>query len=920
MRTRDLTDSWIAPGATREWFRSFAAGVAALLLVGAGASAIAQTETASQTAKPRELWLESKLVGSPEPPSPYVVEKTFTNLVVKSPLYIAPEPATDNLMLLDRQPAEPQPWQIRRIRNDLATASSETLLSFTNRQVYGLTFHPRYAQNGFVYVFHNGPTDQPERTNRISRFTVSRAAPWAIVPASESVVIEWRSAGHDGGDLAFGSDGMLYITSGDGTSDSDGWDSGQDMSRLLAKLLRIDVDKAPPGKTYDVPADNPFVALAGARPETWAYGFRNPWRLGIDERTGDIWVGQNGQDLWESAHLVRKGDNIGWSVYEGGHPFHPHRRRGPTPIVPPTIEHSHALFRSLTGGVVYYGEELPELNGAYVYGDFSTGKIWGARNRDGRLEWHRELLDTTLQIVAFRVVPNGRLLVVDHAGGLYRVLPRPAEKPAPPFPKLLSQTGLFASTKEHRPAPGLIPYEVNAPGWADGAKAQRFIALPGAAKIQYTQSRGWNFTNGSAIVQTLWLGMGDNASEARQRVETRVLLRQDGEWSGYSYRWNQEQTDALLVGSEGEDISVRVQESGQTGRAQAWRIPSRAECMTCHSRAVNFVLGLTQAQMNRLSDQSSGTKENQISLLKRLDVLTEAPQVLDESSSRLVDPRDASAPIDLRARSYLHANCSNCHVEAGGGNARLGLEITRPVDQMNLIASRPQHDTFGIVNAMLVAPGDPARSVLLHRVNRRGRGQMPPLVSSLVDETAVEVLRQWVAGLKSESAVVREWTMADLEPLLPGSTAERSLVEGKSAFEKTGCAQCHRLGDVGGAMGPDLTSVGKRLDRRALLESILEPSKAIAEEYAAYDIETSDGELLTGRIEREDSDALILRTNSAVDDLRRVKKSAIVKRTKSGLSNMPSGMLNALSENQILDLLAYLLADGATGTAKSPIP
>jgi uncharacterized repeat protein (TIGR03806 family) len=852
------------------------------------------------------------LHGSPEPLPPYTIEPVFTNLAVRSPLYIAPEPGTDRLFLIDRAPGEPEVWQLRRFLNHPAASTFEVLLSVTNRQLYGLTFHPKYATNGFVYLFHNGPWNQSDRSNRVSRFTIDRQTPWLPQPDSELRIIEWRSAGHDGGDLAFGRDGMLYITSGDGTSDSDGWDSGQDMTRLLAKLLRIDVDHPTPTAPYSVPADNPFLTLAGARPETWAYGFRNPWRMCVDERTGDLWVGQNGQDLWESAHLVRRGDNIGWSVYEGSHPFHAHRRRGPTPIVAPTIEHSHAEFRSLTGGVVYYGDQLPDLNGAYVYGDYATGKIWGARHRDGVLAWHQELADTTLQIASFRRIPPGHLLVVDHAGGIHRLLPRRQERPPPEFPRRLSATGLFSSTPDHQPAPGLLSYSINAPGWMDGARAERFLALPGNARIGYTATRGWHFTNGSAIVQTLWMGPEPTAAAARQRIETRVLLKQDNEWTGYTYRWNEQQTDAVLVGKEGTNVTLELtQESGRR-RRQAWRIPSRAECMACHSRAANFVLGLSEAQINRPAADATAAQHsptNQLLALAHLGVLADAPTSPPESRSRLVNPYDLAAPLDARARSYLHANCSVCHIEAGGGNARMELEITRTNEQLNLISARPQHDTFGITNAMLIAPGDPDRSVLLRRLGHRGRGQMPPLVTAQVDEHAVALFRQWIATLQPEHTFVREWTLSDLLSALEAPATDRPPAAGKTVFHKVGCAQCHRFAGEGGAVGPDLSLVSTRLDRRLLLESILEPSTVIADAYATHEIETADGLVYTGRIVREDTREVVMHTSSAVDELVHVKTASITRRARSPISNMPAGIVNVLELESILDLLAYLASD-----------
>src|SRR5205085_1521055 len=153
----------------------------------------------------------------------------------------------------------------------------------------------------------------------------------------------------------------------------------QGLNDYLAVMLRLDVDHPDKDKPYSVPKDNPFIHVPDAKPEIWAFGFRNPWRMTFDKKTGHLWVGQNGQDLWEQVYVVERGGNYGWSVQEGSHPFYLERPRGPGEIRNPVAEHHHVEARSLTGGVVYYGSKLPELQGAYIYGDYSTGKIWGVR-------------------------------------------------------------------------------------------------------------------------------------------------------------------------------------------------------------------------------------------------------------------------------------------------------------------------------------------------------------------------------------------------------------------------------------------------------------------------------------------------------------------------------------------------------------
>jgi glucose/arabinose dehydrogenase len=355
----------------------------------------------------------SRVLGSPDPPPPYRARRVYPKLTLTYPVTVVAEPGSDRLIAI----VQDEPGGTSRILRfrDRPDVDSVEQLMVLDRTAYDILFHPRFAETGHFYVSSKGPlsVERPGRKMQVARYTMARQAPFGIDPASERVIIDWPSDGHDGGGMVFGRDGMFYVTSGDGTSDSDTNLTGQDMTKLLAKLLRIDVDHPAPGRTYSVPADNPFVGMRDVRPETWAFGFRNPWRMTVDRETGHIWVGNGGQDLWETAHLVERGANYGWSVYEGSHPFYPKRALGPAPLTRPTLEHPHSESRSLTGGLVYYGRRFPELRGAYIYGDYSTGKIWAAQHDGTRLLWHREIADTQLQIVCFGADVSGEIVIVD---------------------------------------------------------------------------------------------------------------------------------------------------------------------------------------------------------------------------------------------------------------------------------------------------------------------------------------------------------------------------------------------------------------------------------------------------------------------------------------------------------------------------
>jgi len=230
---------------------------------------------------------------------------------------------------------------------------------------------------------------------------------------------------------------------------------------------------------------------------------------------------------------------------------------------------------------------------------------------------------------------------------------------------------------------------------------------------------------------------------------------------------------------------------------------------------------------------------------------------------------------------------------------------------MNLFGVRPQHDALNLVDAMLVAPGDPTRSVLLERVSRRGRGQMPPLVSSRVDTAGTELLRHWIAAMPSDARPAHAWTVSELLPEMSKLARGRSYVRGAEAFARLGCVQCHRLGAEGGSVGPDLTGLAKRAASvQEILESILEPAKQVADTYAIHEFGLRDGSAFTGIIEREDESEVILRAGSGVEDPIRISKAQILSRRRLAVSNMPPGMVNSLDQDGLLDLVAYLIADG----------
>ncbi len=314
------------------------------------------TARAEPPAPARSEWTTSRFAGTPDPPPPFATEPAFPALKFEHPVLLVAARGTGRLFVGELG------GKIYSFPNDPNVKNADLAVDLARRPagssaLYGLEFHPRFAENRFVYLCYVTRDGRPDGT-RVSRFVVTRDDPPRIDPDSERVLLTFPSGGHNGGCLAFGNDGYLYISTGDAEvpSPPDPRDTGQDLSDLLSSILRIDVDHEEDGRAYAVPRDNPFVKLAGARPEIWAYGFRNPWRMSFDRKTGALWVGDVGWELWELVHHVVKGGNYGWSVVEGHQPVHPNGKRGPTPILPPIVTHPHSEAASVTGGYVYHGE------------------------------------------------------------------------------------------------------------------------------------------------------------------------------------------------------------------------------------------------------------------------------------------------------------------------------------------------------------------------------------------------------------------------------------------------------------------------------------------------------------------------------------------------------------------------------------
>jgi len=951
-------------------------------------------------------WTTSTITGSPDPPPPYSVQRVFPKLSFKNPVILTGAPGTDRLFVVELSgkiftftPGQPHSSA------DLAADLSPAITGLT--QVYGLAFHPDFQTNRQCYITYVRKAGEPDGTV-VSRFTVSKTTPPTIDPASEQPIIKWLAGGHNGGCLEFGPDGYLYISAGDGAGafPPDSRRNGQNLGTLPATIMRINVDARSGDTHYTIPRDNPFITTPGARPEVWAYGFRNPWKITFDRNTGALWCGDVGWEMWEMIYRVQKGANYGWSIVEASQSVHPEWDRGPTSISPPTVAHSHTESRSITGGEVYTASRLKELRGAYIYGDYVTGKIWSARHDGRRLTESRELVDTTLQIVCFGTDNAGEVYIVDYvSGGIHRLVPGNAKAVNRKFPRRLSQTGLFTSTSPQKLAPGVIRYSIGASPWADHAVADRFFALPGTTQLGFHKTSniqignvagGLAFPVDGVLAKTISLDLVTGDPRSRRPVETQLLHFNGQSWQAYNYIWNSDATDAVLAEDVASDSLFTVTDASAPGgkRVQSWHHASRTECILCHTTRGGSLYGFTPAQLNRDHDYGKVT-DNQFRTLAHIGILAAAPKALP---TPMPDPADTTLPLEERARAYLHVNCGTCHRRGGGGTAAMDIRYEFSLKQSNLLGARPTQGTFGMLAARVMAPAAPYRSVLLYRMAKLGRGRMPHFGSQVVDRAGLQLVHDWIDSLdpslapagtgdaaalelrKRHDSLLESLKRPDLASAkqqdaidsllssasgalqlavavdhpanpLPSRAAQRAVATGgthtdvriRDLFERflphdkrvkrlgttvkpdqilaipgnvaagrtlflkaagVQCRNCHRIARQGKAVGPDLDTIARKNDRRAILESILTPSKKIDPKFRAYLVETTQGRVHTGLlVSRTDKRVVIREANGKETVVTADDVEMIVAQPKS---LMPELLVKDMTSKQLADLLAFL--------------
>jgi uncharacterized repeat protein (TIGR03806 family) len=667
-------------------------------------------------------------------------ERDFITATVTTPAAF-PALVFDGPVAMLQAPGDASRWfvveqggRIRTFANDDAVPATSDFLDLQARVhlgvesgLLGLAFHPDFASNGRAYV--NYVTEAGAGFRFVAAEFSSPDGGLTLDPGSERVVLSvvLESASRVGGGIAFGPDRLLYIGVGDG----DAADSAQDPATLLGKMLRIDVDSQPNGAPYGIPADNPFaddelceegLAESGSCPEIFALGFHDPRRWSFDRVTGALWVPEPREPAAEEIHVVELGGNYA--------------------LIDPIAAYGPQSGDAITGGFVYRGSQVAALRGRYVFADFGSGLL-GSLAPDGGGGFLIEQIvrpgatpagaPGPLEVSAFGQDAGGELYVLDYGRGAIRRLAFIAGDGSDNVPDLLSETGCIDTAEAGAPElDSLIPYGLNAAFWSDGAAKDRWLGLPEGQNITVPDNGDWDFPNGTVLVKHFHLN--------DRLAETRLFMRHpDGGWAGYTYRWNEAQTEATRVRG-----GLVAPVGGQD-----WIYPSESDCMFCHNKASGYSLGLETAQLNGEHHYpQTGITTNQIATLNAIEALT--PPITGDPPA-YPDPADQSQPLEARARSYLHANCSFCHRPGGPTPAQMDLRHEIPLEATGACDAPPTLGDLGIPDARIIAPGDPDRSELLSRMSRRDFAGMPPVASRLPDPAGVALIRAWIESLTPDS-------------------------------------------------------------------------------------------------------------------------------------------------------------------------
>jgi len=618
--------------------------------------------------------------------------------------------------------------------DDSPIVSTKTLLldisekvesSYGEMGLLGMAFHPDFSNNNKVYLYYSYYDDERVRFTNLSEYTYDVPND-ALINEVEIIKLRQYSQNHQGGNIVFGPDGYLYFAYGD---DAKGMVS-QELDDLYGKMIRINV---PGDGTYSIPEDNPYVGVEGARDEIWASGFRHPWRWGFDKATNEIWVGDVGANNIEEVDKVVKGGNYGWPIKEGTSCMLNEGCDGQEDLIDPVLEYSHeAGWGAIIGGEVYRGSKIPGLVGRFIFADFSQfSQILSLEYDENNEPYGMPLFEGKLAsgggIHSFTSDHDGELFVT-HLNGIFKMVPDDSVTTSvDEFPQLLSETGCFVNTTNGLDVvESAIPFNVSSSLYTDGALKNRWMAIPDGTEIEVLENGDFIYPVGSVLLKEFSL--------SGKKIETRLLMKNDAnQWNGYTYEWNNEQTEAVLLPA-GKTVNVGDVE---------YQIPSRVQCQSCHNDSVNGAIGPEYRQLNIDHAYSDTLTKNQIEYLTTIGFIDEMALSKQQELTALPDYHLSDFTNEQRVSSFVHSNCAYCHNPTGP--ARGNLDFRWQVqDQWNACNKDPEISTLGVEDAKLIAPGHPNKSMIYKRLNTTELYKMPPIGRTTIQQDVVEFLGDYI--------------------------------------------------------------------------------------------------------------------------------------------------------------------------------
>ncbi|OQD43094.1 hypothetical protein BUL40_08370 [Croceivirga radicis] len=679
----------------------------------------------------------------------------------------------------------------------------------TNGEVWdggflGLAIHPQFGTAGKNYFYIYYTTAEPGNTLGspqgfscgleryfgnfliLERFEVDPTS-MTFLPGSRQQMIKRRmyNTTHRGGDMVFGNDGYLYITTGDQAT----YRNAQDIAENLdGGVLRLDIDMNPlsshtpirtlassgageldefSGRYYFIPNDNPFPSPTGDTfEEYFSLGHRNPHRISKDSDTGTMYIGEVGENTHEEVNILESGKNYGWPFFEGDAVFNVDsncisQMYNNMPHQGPLTSFAPDDANSIIGGYVYRGSEIPDLQGKYICADYGDGdEIFSIDIATGIYEIIGNF--SPADVISFGQGYDNELYLLKYGNdvNLYKLTTPGISYTG--MPQNLSDTGAFSDLGTLEVNPGIIPYEMIDPFWSDGATKKRWMAIPNdgahdtaAEQIQFSENGVWDFPVGSVLIKHFDYPIDERDPTITRKVETRFSIKgQDGNFYFLTYRWLPDESDAVLQ-EIGRDEPIQVTTLTGGTKTETWHYPSNSECISCHNPALGGTLGPRTRFLNKDYDYSEkgGVVGNQLVTLSHLGILnetitdTDTPNFLTHTSIN-----DNAASLEEKARSYLDLNCAYCHQPATGNRADFDLRLVNTLAQTGLLNADILTPLGVDAEERILYPSDANKSILYHRTNSVDPSiMMPPLAKGKIDEAGVALLEAWINQLAPQA-------------------------------------------------------------------------------------------------------------------------------------------------------------------------